>query len=236
MTDDRNDQPEEGNRAAPRPEDTRPASDVAFSDSVKAVQAERGSRTMFAAKDADGGWRTEISDDLATFIGSVTTCYLATASAEGQPYVQHRGGPAGFLRVIDRQTIGFVDYRGNRQYITTGNLRENDKVHLFLMDYEGRRRVKIWGTAEVVESDHELAARLFPHGYRAKWQQVILIKVAAWDINCSQHIPQMFHASDVAATVQSFQSRVTALEDEVTRLKATIALHEAGRGSGGKAN
>lgn len=217
MTDDRSD---------------KPASDVAFSESVKAVQTARGSRGQFAARDADGGWKTEISDDLAGFIGEVTTCYLATASADGQPYVQHRGGPAGFLRVIDRQTIGFVDYKGNRQYITTGNLKDNDKVHLFLMDYENRRRVKIWGTARIVEGDGELAARLFPHGYRAKWEQVILITVAAWDINCSQHIPQMFHASDVAATVQTFQARVKELDDEITRLKARLALHEAG----GKAN
>jgi len=217
MTDDRNE---------------KPASDVAFSASVKAVQVARGSRAMFAEKDAAGGWKAEISDDLAGFISEVTTCYLATASADGQPYVQHRGGPAGFLRVIDRQTIGFVDYKGNRQYITTGNLGDNEKVHLFLMDYENRRRVKIWGTARVVEGDGELAARLFPHGYRAKWEQVILITVAAWDINCSQHIPQMFHASDVAATVQTFQARVREMDEEIARLRTQIALYEAG----GKAN
>lgn len=206
----------------------RPASDVAFSQSVKSVQRERGSREAFAKKDAAGGWKTEISDDLAAFLADVTTCYLASASATGQPYVQHRGGPAGFLRVVDRQTIGFVDYQGNRQFITTGNLRENDKVHLFLMDYENRRRVKIWGTARLVEGDGELAARLFPHGYRAKWEQVILITVAAWDINCSQHIPQMFHASDVAATVQAFQARVREMDEEITRLKSQVALYEAG--------
>lgn len=210
----------------------KPTSDLAFSASVKAVQAARGSREMFVEKDAAGGWRTEISDDLAGFIGEVTTCYLATVSADGQPYVQHRGGPAGFLRVIDRQTIGFVDYKGNRQFITTGNLRDNAKVHLFLVDYENRRRVKIWGTARIVEGDGELAARLFPHGYRAKWEQVILLTVAAWDINCSQHIPQMFHAYDVATTVQTFQARMKEMDEEITRLKARLALHEAG----GKAN
>lgn len=205
-----------------------PVSDVAFSESVKTVQRERGSREAFAETDAAGGWKSKISEDLAGFISQVTTCYLATASSDGQPYVQHRGGPAGFLRVIDQQTIGFVDYKGNRQYITTGNLRENEKIHLFLMDYENRRRVKVWGTARLVEGDHELAARLFPHGYRAKWEQVILVRVAAWDINCSQHIPQLFHAADVAATVQTFQARIREMDEEITGLKARLALHEAG--------
>jgi hypothetical protein len=209
-------------------EPKRPASDIAFSAAVKAVQAARGSRGTYEQKDAAGGWQTEISDDLARFIGEVTTCYLATASAAGQPYVQHRGGPPGFLRVLDRRTLGFVDYRGNRQYITTGHLAENAKAHLFLIDYENRRRVKIWGTARVIEGDHELAARLFPHGYRARWEQVILFSVATWDINCSQHIPQLFAAADVAQTIQSLQSRIKDLESEAAGLKARMAFLEAG--------
>lgn len=208
------------------------ASDVVFTDTVKAIQARKGSRAAYARMEAGGSWEQAITADLQREIEAQTSVFIATASADGQPYIQHRGGPAGFLRVIDRQTIGFVDYKGNRQFITTGNLRDNAKVHLFLVDYENRRRVKIWGTARIVEGDGELAARLFPHGYRAKWEQVILLTVAAWDINCSQHIPQMFHAYDVATTVQTFQARMKEMDEEITRLKARLALHEAG----GKAN
>jgi uncharacterized protein len=203
--------------------DSKPVSDLAFSDSVKAVQAARGSRAMFERKDEEGGWRTAISPDLAQFIGEITTAYLATVSADGQPYVQHRGGPPGFLRVLDEHTIAFVDFKGNRQYITTGNLADNERVHLFLIDYQNQRRVKLWGRARIVEGDAELIQRLFPSGYRARAEQVMLIRVDTWDINCSQHIPQMFHAADVAETIKTFQARVRELDDENARLKARIA-------------
>jgi uncharacterized protein len=195
-------------------------SDRLFSSHVKAVQSARGSRDMFEARDADGGWPTKITADLARFISAVRTCYLATASAAGQPYVQHRGGPPGFLRVLDETTLGFADFKGNRQYITTGHLQENHRVHLFLMDYENQRRVKLWGTARVVLGDQDLTDRLFPTGYRARVEQVILIKLAAWDMNCAQHIPQMFHAADVAATVQTLQAKIDAMTAEIAALKA----------------
>lgn len=194
-------------------------SDIAFSEAVKAVQRQRGSRAQFERQATERPWPSTISEDLAAFIARVTTCYLATASANGQPYVQHRGGPPGFLRVLDAGTVAFADYRGNRQYITTGNLAENPRIHLFLMDYENRIRVKIWGTARIVQGDRELAAQLFPAGYRARAEQAVVISVAAVDVNCAQHIPQMFHAADVAETLQVMQARITSLEAEVVRLK-----------------
>ena len=197
-------------------------SDIAFSAGVKATQTARGSRGMFEERNANGGWQTRITPELAQFIGTVTTCYLATASGDGQPYVQHRGGPPGFLRVIDETTLGFADYKGNRQYITTGNLSENPRVHLFLMDYENRRRVKLWGRARVIEGNADLAQQLFPTGYRARVEQVVVIMLETWDSNCSQHIPQMFHASDVAETVKLQQARIVALEAELSVLKAKL--------------
>jgi predicted pyridoxine 5'-phosphate oxidase superfamily flavin-nucleotide-binding protein len=167
----------------------RPSSDIAFSDSVKAVQTRRHSRATYAKVEAQGGFRTEITPDLVAFLAEVDTAFLATASAAGQPHAQHRGGPKGFIRVVDAKTIGFADYAGNRQYITTGNLQENDNAFLFLMDYAHRRRIKVWGRVRVVQNDAALIARLMPEGYRARPEQAILLSVAAWDVNCPQHIP-----------------------------------------------
>ena len=181
----------------------RPSSDVAFSPAVKAVQEKRGSRAHFAKMEEKGGWRTAITPDLAGRLAEARSLYLATASADGQPYVQHRGGPPGFVRVLDERTLGFADFKGNRQYITTGNLAENGKAFIFVMDYAQRRRVKIWGRARVVEGDAALLARLWPEGYQARPEQVIVFEVEAWDTNCPQHIPQMFHAEDVAGPSRS---------------------------------
>jgi predicted pyridoxine 5'-phosphate oxidase superfamily flavin-nucleotide-binding protein len=196
-----------------------PSSDVAFSSSVKAIQSRKGSRAAYGHMEAKGGWRTKITPDLEGFIAAQTSMFLATANAEGQPYIQHRGGPAGFLRVIDEKTIAFADYAGNRQFITQGNLADNPKAHLFLMDYAHRRRIKIWGTAKVVE-DAEITASLMPKDYAAKPEQTILFTVTAWDTNCPQHIPQMFAAADVAAALEQRDKRIAELEAEVARLKA----------------
>jgi predicted pyridoxine 5'-phosphate oxidase superfamily flavin-nucleotide-binding protein len=163
-------------------------SDVAFSNAVKAIQARKGSRNAYARMEQGSGWATEIDDDLAAFIAEQDSFFLATASADGQPYIQHRGGPPGFLRVLDETTLGFADFRGNRQYISLGNLAENPKVHLFLIDYATRQRVKIWGEAVVIEDDPELLAELMPEGYEARPEQAIVIHVTAWDANCPQHI------------------------------------------------
>jgi predicted pyridoxine 5'-phosphate oxidase superfamily flavin-nucleotide-binding protein len=146
---------------------------------------------------------------------------LATASADGQPYVQHRGGPPGFVRIVGERTLGFADFKGNRQYITTGNLAENAKAFMFIMDYARQRRVKIWGRARVVEDDEELLARLRPEGYPARPEQAILFDIEAWDTNCPQHIPQMFHAEDVARAIEQFQARIRELEAEIAALKGS---------------
>lgn len=166
-----------------------------------------------------GSWRTRITPDLAGLIEAQTSVFLATANAEGQPYIQHRGGPAGFLRVLDDRTIGFVDYAGNRQYITQGNLADNAKAHLFLIDYADGTRVKIWGEARIVEDDAELIARLMPADYKARPEQVILFTVSAWDPNCRQHIPRRFEAADVAAALAERDRRIEMLEAEIKTLR-----------------
>jgi hypothetical protein len=199
------------------------ASDVAFTPTVKAIQTRKGSRRGYATMERRGSWETGITPDLAAFIAAQTSVFFATASADGQPYIQHRGGPAGFLRVLDERTIGFVDFAGNRQYITQGNLAENPKAYLFLIDYAHRRRIKIWGEARVVEGDDALIARLMPEGYKARPEQVILFTVAAWDSNCPQHIPQRFEAADVAAALERRDRRVAELEAEVERLRGVAA-------------
>ncbi len=202
---------------------THPTSDVAFTPTVKALQAARGSRAAYAEMEARGGFRTAIDEDLATFVAEVDTAYLATANAQGQPYAQHRGGPKGFLRVIDDHTLGFVDFAGNRQFVTTGNLADNDKAFLFLMDYAHRRRIKLWGRARVVTGDDALTASLMPQGYRARPEQVVLFEVEAWDVNCPQHIPQKLDAADVGGAVSHLQARIAELEAETARLKTQIA-------------
>ncbi|RXH01506.1 pyridoxamine 5'-phosphate oxidase family protein [Bradyrhizobium zhanjiangense] len=194
------------------------ASDVAFSPAVKAIQARKGSREAYARSE-QRGWRTEVDDNLAAFLADANSFYFATASVDGQPYIQHRGGPKGFLKVLDKQTLAFADYAGNQQFITQGNLSENPKAYIFVMDYAHRRRVKIWGEARVVEDDEALTTSLMPQGYRARPEQVILFKIAAWDTNCPQHIPQKFDAGDVAAALAARDARIAELEAEVAELR-----------------
>ncbi len=145
--------------------------------------------------------------------------YFATASAEGQPYIQHRGGPKGFIKILDKNTLAFADYSGNRQYITQGNLSENPKAYIFVMDYAHRRRVKLWGEARVVEDDDALLQSLMPRGYKARGEQVMLFRIEAWDTNCPQHIPQKFDAADVAAALGARDARIAELEAELAALK-----------------
>ena len=204
------------------------ASDVAFTPSIKEVQARKGSREAYRRMEERGSWQTRITPDLAAFIAAQTSVFLATANAEGQPYIQHRGGPPGFLKVLDDKTVGFVDFSGNRQYITQGNLADNPKAHLFLIDYAQRQRIKIWGEARVVEGDAELIAKLMPEGYKARPEQVILFTVSAWSANCSQHIPQRFDAADVAAALASREQRIAALEAEIARLRAAAGETSSG--------
>ncbi len=198
------------------------SSDVAFTPAVKAIQARKGSRGGYAHMEDGGGWRTAIDESLAAFIGQQTSFFLATATADGQPYIQHRGGPAGFIKILDRNTLAFADYKGNRQYITQGNLSENPKAYIFLIDYVNRRRVKIWGEARVVEDDPALTDSLMPKDYKAKPEQSILFKISAWDTNCPQHIPMKFDAADVAAAVGERDARIAELEAEVAQLKLRL--------------
>jgi len=193
--------------------------DVLFSSAVKAEQARLGSRAQFE----DREWATEITDNLRQFLAAIDTFFLATASADGRPYVQHRGGPPGFLKPIGTHTLAFADFAGNRQYITLGNLSENPKAYIFVMDYAHRRRVKIWGEARVVEDDSALVQSMMPKGYRARGEQVVLFTISAWDTNCPQHIPQKFDAADVAAALATRDARIAELEAEVVALKGEKA-------------
>ena len=194
-------------------------SDVAFTPAVKAIQSRKGSRQGYASMEERGSWETRITPDLAEFISRQASVFLATANAAGQPYIQHRGGPPGFLKVLDDKTLGFADFAGNRQYITLGNLTENPKAFIFLIDYRNRQRVKIWGEARVVEDDPELLKRLKPEGYRARVEQAILFTVSAWDSNCPQHIPQRFEAEEVKALLAERDKRIEELTKELDRLR-----------------
>ena len=199
------------------------SSDVAFTPTVKAIQERKGSREAYARVEANGGWRTEIDDKLAGFLADTNSFYMATATRDGQPYIQHRGGPKGFVKVLDKNTIAFADYAGNQQYLSQGNLSDNPKAHIFIMDYAHRRRVKIWGEARIIEDDPALLESLMPKGYRARPEQVILFKVVAWDLNCPQHIPQKFDSADVAAALASRDARIVELEAELAALKGENA-------------
>ncbi len=199
------------------------STDVAFTPAVKAIQTRKGSRDGYAHLEQSGGWRTEIDESLAAFLAETNSFYLSTANADGQSYIQHRGGPKGFVKILDKKTIAFADYSGNRQYITQGNLSENPKAYIFIMDYAHRRRVKIWGEAQVVENDPALTEALMPKGYKARPEQVILFKISTWSTNCPQHIPQKFDAADVAAALASRDARIAELEAEVAALKSQLA-------------
>jgi predicted pyridoxine 5'-phosphate oxidase superfamily flavin-nucleotide-binding protein len=199
------------------------SSDVAFTPAVKQIQARKGSRDAYARIEQHGAWRTEVDENLAAFLADANSLYFATATADGQPYIQHRGGPKGFVKILDRNTLAFADYSGNRQYITQGNLSENPKAHIFLMDYAHRRRVKIWGEARVVDDDPTLLKSLMPAGYKARPEQAVVFRIAAWDTNCPQHIPQKFDAADVAAALATRDARIAELEAELAALKGTPA-------------
>jgi len=198
-------------------------SDVAFTPTVKSIQARKGSRRGYASMEQRGSWESRVTPDLAAFIEAQTSIFFATANADGQPYIQHRGGPPGFLRVLDEKTIGFVDFAGNRQYITQGNLADNSKAFLFLIDYVHRQRIKIWGEARVVEGDAALMAKLMPGDYDGRPEQVILFTISAWNSNCPQHIPQRFDAADVAAALARRDERIAALEAQIEQLQRPSA-------------
>lgn len=192
-------------------------SDIAFTPSVKAVQSRLGSREGYARMEERGGWNDKVTPELAEFLSERDSFYLGTASADGRPYIQHRGGPRGFLRVLDDTTLAFADFSGNKQYISMGNLEENDKAYLFLMDYPNRTRIKIWGRAEVVEDDPKLLKKLLDPAYPAREERVIRFHVEAWDVNCRQHITPRFTEEELSPRIQELTDRVQELE---ARLRA----------------
>lgn len=196
-------------------------SDVAFSPAVKAQQERLGSRGHYAihARSEEDDWSDVVTDALAEFLASRDTFFMATASADGQPYLQHRGGPAGFLRVLDEKTLAFADFSGNRQYISIGNLSENPRVVLFLIDFVNRRRVKIWGRARAVEGDHALLARIGDAAYDAKVERAIVITLEAWDANCPSHITRRFSEAEVLTMTEGMRKRIEELESEIATLR-----------------
>lgn len=195
---------------------------IVFTPAAQKAQAERGSARAYAARVAEG-FPDTVTPELAKFIAEQDTVFLGTASADGAPYIQHRGGPPGFIKVIDEKTLGFADYRGNRQYITLANLSENDRAYLFLLDPARKQRIKIWGRARVIENDVALVEKLFDAGYKAKPERVILFTIEAWDVNCSQHIVTRYTEAQLEAGFADIRQHITALEAENATLRAQLA-------------
>ena len=189
-------------------------SDTAFTPAVKDIQERKGSRRGYSKMKEKAGWRDTVTEDLVQFIGERDSFYLGTANADGQPYIQHRGGKPGFLKVVDEKTLAFADFRDNRQYITAGNLSENDKAYIFLMDYPNRRRIKIWGRARVME-DPTLMARLTDSDYGAVPEQAVVFEVAAWDVNCPQHITPRYSEAEVGEILAPLKRRIEELESRL---------------------
>lgn len=200
-----------------------PVSDIAFTAAVKRVQERLGSRQHYARIEQGQGWQDVITPELADFITARDSFFLGTASEAGQPYIQHRGGPKGFLKVLDDHTLAFADFPGNRQYITLGNLAENNKAFIFLMDYANQTRIKIWGKAEVVEDDPVLLKQLTTSSYGGRPERVIRFHLEAWDVNCQEHIPRLWAEKDVQATLQALRDRIGALEGENAALRGQTA-------------
>jgi predicted pyridoxine 5'-phosphate oxidase superfamily flavin-nucleotide-binding protein len=191
--------------------------DVLFSAAVKAEQARLGSRQSFE----DRAWATEITADLRQFLDAIDTFFLATADAAGRPYIQHRGGPPGFLKPIGPRTLAFADFAGNRQYITLGHLKENDRAHIFILHFATQQRLKLWGRARVVENDIALMERLVDPTYKAKPQRAIVFELDAWDVNCRQHIVARYSEAEMAPALNKLVARIKELEEEVERLKGS---------------
>jgi uncharacterized protein len=195
-------------------------SDIAFTPAVKAIQTQKGSRINYTRTERSRGWQSQINPDLAKFLSGLDMFYLGTANAEGQPYIQYRGGSPGFLKVLDDQTLGFADFGGNRQYITLGNLSENSKAFIFLMDYANSQRVKLWGTAKIVEDDPALLDHLRDPDYPGKVERAIVFTVEAWDVNCPQHIHKRFSQAQVAPVIEEMKAKIASLESQLAQALA----------------
>jgi uncharacterized protein len=200
-------------------------SERVFTPAVQQAQAERGSAKAYERRIAEG-FPDRVTPELAAFIAEQDTAFLATATADGAPYIQHRGGPKGFIKVIDDRTLGFADYRGNRQYITLANLSENDRAYLFLLDPARRQRIKLWGRARVAENDPALIEQLFDKGYKARPERAILFTIEAWDVNCSSHIVTRFTEAEVEQAFAEVQAKIAELQTENARLRAALAQRD----------
>ncbi|MCR9267190.1 MAG: pyridoxamine 5'-phosphate oxidase family protein [Alphaproteobacteria bacterium] len=199
--------------------------DIARTPSVRAVQAEMGSAHVFDHFQGDRAFDAFTRHEM-DFIAARDSFYMASVSETGWPYVQHRGGPAGFLTILDERTLAFADYRGNRQYISTGNLRANDRVALILMDYTRQMRLKIYARVEFlpVEAESALAGEVLSADYRARPERIVLLRLAAFDWNCPQHITPRFTEDEIIESLRGVRERLTGLEDENARLRAELAL------------
>ncbi len=197
-------------------------SSIVFTPAAQKAQAERGAAASYARR-VEEGFPDTVTPELAKFIAEQDMAFLGTASGNGAPYIQHRGGPKGFIKVIDEKTLGFADYRGNRQYITLANLSENDRAYLFLLDPARRQRIKIWGRARVIEDDAALVAKLFDEGYKAKPERAILFTIEAWDVNCSQHIVTRYTEAQLEDAFNDVRKHIATLEAENARLRAQLA-------------
>jgi len=200
-------------------------SSIVFTPAVQKAQAERGAAASYERRIAEG-FPDTVTPELAKFIAEQDMAFLGTASGDGAPYIQHRGGPKGFIKIIDEKTLGFADYRGNRQYITLANLSENDRAYLFLLDPARRQRIKIWGRARVVEDDAALVAKLFDDGYKAKPERAILFTIEAWDVNCSQHIVTRYSEAQLEDAFADVRKHIAALEADNARLRAQLAQQQ----------
>ncbi len=190
--------------------------DIAFTPAVKAAQTQRGSRETYERYTAKAPANDTITPELAEFIAHIDGGYLGTVSSNGYPYIQFRGGPPGFLKVLDDKTIGFADFSGNVQYITVGNLSENNKAFLFLMDYRHRRRFKLWGHARYVEDDPELIEQLRVPDYPAKIERAVVFTLEAFSQNCPQHIPVHYSEAELQVEIDAatapLQAKIADLE------------------------
>jgi predicted pyridoxine 5'-phosphate oxidase superfamily flavin-nucleotide-binding protein len=195
------------------------AADIIFPPRVREEQRRRGSRETYEARERKRPWPDEVRTDLEAFLATLDTAFLGTVSRDGRPYIQHRGGPKGFIKVIDRKTLAFADFAGNRQYITLANLADNDNAYLFLLDFATRQRVKIWGRARVVEDDPELLARLVDTDYRGRPERAIVFTIEAWDTNCQNHITARYSEAEIRQATAALAERIAALEAELAALK-----------------
>ena len=197
---------------------TRFVSDIAFTPAVKKIQSQKGSRAAYAKMERGSGWETTVTPELEAFLAGLDMFYLGTANAEGQPYIQYRGGPAGFLKVVDEKTLGFADFGGNRQHISAGNLSENPKAFIFLMDYLNAQRIKLWGRARIVEGDAGLLERLSDPAYPGTVERAVLFEIEAWDVNCPQHIHKRYPESVLAPALAKLQREVQELRAKLARV------------------